>query len=116
MLAAISDIWRQTNLKIACDLSSSSLCFRLKKESENMPDLPYVGLDEIKNDPKGFGKALFAEFLGTALLVSKSNNTISKIENHTLDITINCVATKIRTQIVHLIALKGVCWLRKLHG
>jgi len=34
-----------------------------------MVDLPYVGLDEIKNDLKGFGKALFAELLGTAVLV-----------------------------------------------
>ena len=34
-----------------------------------MPALPYVGLDEIKNDVKGTIKALVAEFLGTALLV-----------------------------------------------
>jgi len=34
-----------------------------------MIKLPFLGLDEIKEDPKGFGKALFAEFLGTALLV-----------------------------------------------
>jgi len=33
-----------------------------------MPELPYLGLDEVK-DFKSFGKALFAEFLGTALLV-----------------------------------------------
>merc|ERR1712107_383942 len=34
-----------------------------------MPALPYVGLDEIKNDVKGTIRALVAEFLGTALLV-----------------------------------------------
>merc|ERR1719348_2395161 len=34
-----------------------------------MIDLPYLGLDEIKNDLKGFGKGLFAELLGTAVLV-----------------------------------------------
>jgi len=34
-----------------------------------MPGLPYLGLEEITKDPKGFGKALFAELLGTALLV-----------------------------------------------
>ena len=34
-----------------------------------MPALPYVGLDEIKNDVKGTIKALVAELLGTALLV-----------------------------------------------
>jgi MIP family channel proteins len=34
-----------------------------------MIELPYLGLDEIKNDLKGFGKSLFAELLGTALLV-----------------------------------------------
>jgi aquaporin related protein len=34
-----------------------------------MIKLPFLGLDEIKEDPKAFGKALFAEFLGTALLV-----------------------------------------------
>merc|ERR1719492_186118 len=33
------------------------------------PKLPSLGVDEIKNDPKGFGKALFAELLGTAILV-----------------------------------------------
>jgi len=36
---------------------------------EGAPKLPYLGVDEIKNDVKGFMKALFAEFLGTALLV-----------------------------------------------
>jgi len=33
------------------------------------PKLPSLGVDEIKNDPQGFGKALFAELLGTAILV-----------------------------------------------
>lgn len=31
--------------------------------------MPFLGVDEIKSDVKGFLKALFAEFLGTALLV-----------------------------------------------
>jgi len=36
---------------------------------DSMPGLPYLGLEEITKDPKSFGKALFAELLGTALLV-----------------------------------------------
>ena len=34
-----------------------------------MTSLPYVGLDEISKDKIGTLKALFAEFLGTGLLV-----------------------------------------------
>jgi len=34
-----------------------------------MSTLPYVGLDEIKNDKIGTAKALFSEFIGTGLLV-----------------------------------------------
>ena len=37
-----------------------------------MIELPYLGLDEIKNDLKGFGKGLFAELLGTAVLVREA--------------------------------------------
>ena len=80
-----------------------------------MPDLPYLGLDEVK-DFKSFGKALFAEFLGTALLVRKSNNTILKRKYPKLEI--NCSNVHVETylyplqqcdtleQIVHLIALQ----------
>ena len=35
-----------------------------------MSTLPYVGLDEIKNDKIGTAKALFSEFIGTGLLVN----------------------------------------------
>ena len=34
-----------------------------------MSSFPYVGLDEIKNDKIGTLKALFAEFIGTGILV-----------------------------------------------
>ena len=85
-----------------------------------MPELPYLGLDEVK-DFKSFGKALFAEFLGTALLVRKSNNTILKRKY--LKLEINCSNVHVETylyplqlcdtatiptleQIVHLIALQ----------
>ena len=34
-----------------------------------MSSFPYVGLDEVKNDKVGTLKALFAEFIGTGILV-----------------------------------------------
>ena len=42
------------------------------------PKLPSLGVDEIKNDPQGFGKALFAELLGTAILVSQPGSETSQ--------------------------------------
>ena len=39
------------------------------KTSQTMSAFPYVGLDEIKNDKIGTLKALFAEFIGTGILV-----------------------------------------------
>ena len=39
-----------------------------------MSSFPYVGLDEIKNDKIGTLKALFAEFIGTGILVKIIDN------------------------------------------
>ena len=58
-----------------------------------MIDLPYLGLDEIKNDLKGFGKGLFAELLGTAVLVIlKRENPTSYMESGDISVHI-CAPT-----------------------
>ena len=40
-----------------------------------MTSFPYVGLDEVKNDKIGTLKALFAEFIGTGILVKFRKDT-----------------------------------------
>ena len=44
-------------------------CSRQIRTTNTMSSFPYVGLDEIKNDKIGTLKALFAEFIGTGILV-----------------------------------------------
>ena len=71
-----------------------------------MIKLPFLGLDEIKEDPKGFGKALFAEFLGTALLVrsKKENAKYTFVDTYLYVLPLQqCVATNLPTLglIVH---------------
>ena len=75
-------IWRHTNEYTQSQLFGDYLEDCLWSQLifivfQNMIKLPFLGLDEIKEDPKAFGKALFAEFLGTALLVrSKKKNSM----------------------------------------
>ena len=48
--------------------------FQIVTRVRIMTSLPYVGLDEINNDKIGTLKALFAECLGTGLLVKNENS------------------------------------------
>ena len=50
-------------------ITESSFKFFQRETSQTMSSFPYVGLDEIKNDKIGTLKALFAEFIGTGILV-----------------------------------------------
>ena len=87
------------------------LCFRENKIMA--PKLPSLGVDEIKNDPKGFGKALFAELLGTAILVSQPGSETSQcmfLEKNIIIRLIDHVFASANT------FYKGVCWVWKLHG
>ena len=44
-----------------------------------MSSFPYIGLDEVKNDKVGTLKALFAEFIGTGILVKLFGHREKKI-------------------------------------
>ena len=50
-------------------ITELSFKFFQRETSQTMSSFPYVGLDEIKNDKIGTLKALFAEFIGTGILV-----------------------------------------------
>ena len=81
------------------------------------PKLPSLGVDEIKNDPQGFGKALFAELLGTAILVSQPGSETSQFILYMFlkDRSHHNKADHVFASM-NTFFYKGVCRVWKLHG